>query len=131
MKNTKSGQADAEDLDWTLLFSAFNDAFEWLLDVAAHFARDYPLEVATVERVRAFMRKQVAGQTAHVRVDDLLFTFGLILGAIERDLAPSKSMRPMFAKPALAARRAGPLRASRVARSAMSRPRETTILLTA
>ena len=103
MKNTKSIDPD---LDWTLLFQAFNEAFEWALDVAAHFARKYPAEVATVERVRVFMRKQVAGQTAHVRIDDLLFTFGLILGAIERDLGPVKHLRPTFGV------RRGPLRAN-------------------
>lgn len=99
MKNTKSGLSDTDELDWTLLFQAFNDAFEWVCDVAADFARDFPAEVAAVERVRAFMRKQTAGQTAHVRIDDLLFTFGLILGAIERDISPKKAMRPAFARP--------------------------------
>src|SRR6476660_1567186 len=99
MKNTKSAPRDADDLDWTLLFQAFNTAFEWALDIAADFARNFPEEVAAVERVRAFMRKQTAGVTAHVRIDDLLFTFGLIIGAIERDIAPTKAMRPAFAKP--------------------------------
>lgn len=124
MKNTKSSQADSDDLDWTLLFQAFNDAFEWVLDVAAEFARDFPAEVATVERVRAFMRKQTAGQTAHVRIDDLLFTFGLILGAIERDIAPAKSTRPAFAKPiAVAPRRAraAPMRAGQPTRASSAR----------
>lgn len=112
MKNTKSSQADSEDLDWTLLFAAFNDAFEWVCDVAAHFARDFPAEVAAVERVRAFMRKQVAGHTAHVRIDDLLFTFALIVGAIERDLAPKKSMRPVFATRTIVAPRKAAMRAN-------------------
>jgi hypothetical protein len=90
MRNTKSGDAD---LDWALLFQAFTDSFEWALDAAAGFARNYPEEVAAVERVRAFMRKHVAGQTAHVRIDDVLFTFGLLMGVIERDLAPSRTDR--------------------------------------
>ena len=93
MNNTKSGY----DLDWTLLFQAFQGAFEWSLDVAANFARGYPDEVAAVERVRAFMRKQVTGVTAHVRIDDVMFTLGLMVGAIERDLGPTKTMRPHFA----------------------------------
>ncbi len=76
------------DLDWTLLFRAFLEAFEWTLDVARGFARDFPEEVAAVERVRAFMRRRVAGQAAHVRIEDVLFTFGLIMGAVERDLGP-------------------------------------------
>jgi hypothetical protein len=114
MKNTKSIEADLHDLDWTLLFQAFNEAFEWALDVAAHFARKYPAELAAVERVRAFMRKQVAGQTAHVRIDDLLFTFGLIIGAIERDLGPTRHLRPSFAarRPALRANHSARVRAA-------------------
>jgi hypothetical protein len=111
MKNTKSIESDAHELDWTLLFQAFNEAFEWALDVAAHFARKYPAEVAAVERVRTFMRKQVAGQTAHVRIDDLLFTFGLIIGALERDLGPVTHLRPTFVA------RRPPLRANHTARA--------------
>lgn len=86
MKNTKSHDID---LDWTLLFQAFMESFEWAVDVAAAFARGYPDEVAAVERVRVFMRKHVAGQTAHVRIDDVLFTFGLLIGVIERDWTPA------------------------------------------
>ena len=87
----------ADPLDWTPLFSAFEQAFEWALDVAAQLARDYPEEVEAVERVRAFMRKRIAGIPAHVRVDDVLFTFGLIIGAIERDLGPVDALGPWFA----------------------------------
>lgn len=86
-------------LDWTPLFSAFKEAFEWALDVASALARDYPEEVDAMERVRAFMRKRIAGQTSHVRVDDVLFTFGLIIGAIERDLGPVATLGPWFATP--------------------------------
>ncbi len=71
-------------LDWALLFRAFHDASDWVLDIAAHTARSYPDEVAAVERVRNFMRARSAGRPARVRVDDLLFTFGLMLAAIER-----------------------------------------------
>jgi hypothetical protein len=90
---------NADPPDWTPLFRAFKDAFEWVLDVAKSLARDYPEEVATVERVRVFMRKRIAGMPAHVRVDDVLFTFGLIIGAIERDLGPVESLGPWFAPP--------------------------------
>jgi hypothetical protein len=89
----------AGPLDWTPMFQAFKEAFEWALDVAAQLARDYPEEVDAVERVRTFMRKRIAGQPAHVRVDDVLFTFGLIIGAIERDLGPMANVRPWFACP--------------------------------
>lgn len=90
---------DTADLDWTLLFQAFLEAFEWTLDVARGFARDFPEEIAAVERVRTFMRKRVAGQVAHVRLEDVLFTFGLIMGAIERDLGPlSRSATPETVK---------------------------------
>jgi len=78
----------ADPLDWTPLFGAFRQAFEWALDVAAQLAGDFPEEVAAVERVRRFMRKRIAGIPAHVRIDDVLFTFGLLIGAIERDLGP-------------------------------------------
>ena len=70
--------------DWTPLFQAFADALAWVLDRASDFARAYPDEVAAVERVRTFVHKRIAGDPAHVRVDDLLFTLGLIAGAIER-----------------------------------------------
>jgi len=72
-------------LDWTPLFSAFHDSFESTLDGAGALARDYPEEVEAVERVRAFMRRRIAGEAAHVRLDDLMFTFGLVVGALERD----------------------------------------------
>jgi hypothetical protein len=80
--------AASEPLDWSLLFRAFKDASEWLLDVAAYTARDYPDEVDAVERVRKFMRARNAGRPAHLRIDDLLFTFALVLASIERDLGP-------------------------------------------
>lgn len=96
----RAPERDAGDpLDWTPLFGAFQQAFEWALDVAARLARDYPEEVEAVERVRTFMRKRIAGQPAHVRVDDVLFTFGLIIGAIERDLGPTEMLAPWFAVP--------------------------------
>src|ERR1041385_4267467 len=94
----RAPENDAKDpLDWTPLFSAFKEAFEWALDVGAQLARDYPEEVEAVERVRAFMRKRIAGIPAHVRIDDVLFTFGLIIGAIERDLGPVDALGPWFA----------------------------------
>ena len=84
-------------LDWSLLFRAFKDASEWLLDVAAHTARDFPDEVAAVERVRAFVRASGAGRAARLRIDDLLFTFALVLAAIERDLGPLAQRAASFA----------------------------------
>ncbi len=86
-------------LDWTPLFGAFREAFEWALDVAVRLAGDFPEEVEAVERVRTFMRARIAGQPSHVRVDDVLFTFGLIIGAIERDLGPVRTLGPWFAPP--------------------------------
>lgn len=90
----------AGPLDWTPLFQAFKEAFDWALDVATKLARDYPEEVEAVERVRAFMHKRIAGQPAHVKVEDILFTFGLIIGAIERDLGPVANLGPWFGAPA-------------------------------
>jgi len=73
---------------WTPLFQAFSEALDWALDRAADLARDYPAEVATLERVRTFMHRRIAGDPAAVRPDDLLFTFGLIGGMLERDVLP-------------------------------------------
>jgi hypothetical protein len=86
-------------LDWTPMFQAFKEAFDWALDVGAGLARDYPEEVEAVERVRAFMHKRIKGEAAHVRIDDVLFTFALIIGAIERDLGPVANLGPWFAAP--------------------------------
>lgn len=66
------------------MLRAFEGAAEWLLDVAAVTARDFPDEVATVERVRSFVRARNAGRLAHLRIEDLLFTFTLVLAAIEK-----------------------------------------------
>ena len=88
--------------DWTALFQAFSEAFEWALDLAGGLARAYPAEVATVERVRTFVRRRVAGELAHIRLDDLLFTLGLLAGAIARDIRP---VMPAPARTLRAARR--------------------------
>ena len=102
----------SDPLDWSLLFRAFNDASEWVLDVAAHTARNYPDEVATVERVRKFMRARNAGRPAHLRFDDLLFTFALVLAAIERDLGPLTKRPPTFTREASWHRRSPSLHGS-------------------
>ncbi len=74
---------------WTPLFQAFSEALDWALDRAADLARNYPAEVATLERVRSFMHRRIVGDPAHVRPDDLLFALGLIGGMLERDVLPS------------------------------------------
>ena len=84
---------EAEDpkgvvLDWRPLLMAFREATEWALDIACALAREFPEEVAAVERVRIYLRKRIAGIPAHLDETDLLFTFGLLIGAIERDLGP-------------------------------------------
>jgi hypothetical protein len=84
------------ELDWAAMFGAFREAFEWTLDVAKDLARDYPDEVAAVERVRSFMHAHVAGRDARIRADDVLFTLALIVGAIERDLGPLDLREPRF-----------------------------------
>ena len=84
------------DLDWPAMFGAFREAFEWTLDVAKDLARDYPDEVAAVERVRSFMRAQVTGRDVHICAEDVLFTLALIVGAIERDLGPLDLREPRF-----------------------------------
>lgn len=90
---------DSECPDWVPMFRAFIDAFDWALDVATQLARDYPEEVEAVERVRTFMRARIAGRNPVVPVDDVLLTFGLIIGAIERDLGPVGLLGPSFAVP--------------------------------
>ncbi|HEU0029893.1 MAG TPA: hypothetical protein VFQ53_04615 [Kofleriaceae bacterium] len=77
-----------EAIDWKPLFQAFRDAFDWALDVAASLARDFPEEVEAIERVRTFVRARLAGRPASVAVDDVLFAFGLLIGAIDRDIGP-------------------------------------------
>ena len=77
---------DEEAIDWTPLFKTFREAFDWALDVAADLARDFQEEVDAVERVRTFMRARLSGRAANVRIEDVLFTFGLLIGAIDRDL---------------------------------------------
>ena len=74
---------------WTPLFQAFSEALDWALDRAADFADAYPDEVDTLERVRTFMHRRIAGDPAAVRLDDLLFALGLIGGMLERDVLPS------------------------------------------
>jgi hypothetical protein len=93
-----------DELDWTSLFGSFRDAFEWALNVAAALARDYADEVAAVERVRAFLRGRIAGELTHIRVEDILFTLGLLIAAIERDLGPIGVGRAAWYEPELSLR---------------------------
>jgi len=70
---------------------------EWWLKLRAQLLPAFPEEVAAVEAVRTFMRKRIAGEISHVKVEDILFTFGLIMGSIERDLGPVANLGPWFA----------------------------------
>ncbi len=97
MKKPKSGtkkkeketeERSLEVLDVTPLFKAFREAFEWALDLASAIAREFPEEVAAVERVRTYIRKRIAGDPAKIDQRDILFTFALLMAAIERDLGP-------------------------------------------
>ena len=85
-KKKRRMPADGGPPHWERLYDAFREAFEWALDVAARLARDFPEEAEAVERVRVYMRKRLAGQPAHVCVDDVLLTFALLIGSIDRDL---------------------------------------------
>lgn len=67
---------------------AIEEALDWALDVAAGLVRDFPEEVASIERARAFMRKRFRGEPATVAVEDVLFAIGLIIGSIEYDPGP-------------------------------------------
>jgi hypothetical protein len=77
-------QVERAPLDWAPMFRAFHEMFEYVLDVAADAARNFPDEVAAVERVRTFVRRRIAGYAAHVRMDDVLFAFALMLVGLER-----------------------------------------------
>ena len=70
------------------VLDAIEEAFEWALDIAAGLVRDYPEEVASIERARAFMRKRFRGEPATVAVEDVLFAIGLIIGSIDYDPDP-------------------------------------------
>lgn len=85
--------------DWEVLYRAFGEAFDWALDVAVAIARDFPEEIETVERVRRFVKAHLAGERAAIAIEDVLFTFGLLIGAIERDLGPVRLLGPWFATP--------------------------------
>jgi hypothetical protein len=85
-------------LEWLPLLSAFRDTVEWVLDVAADIAREYPEEVAAVERVRTFLRARMHGYPAALELRDALFTVGLLLAAIERDLGPLPQRGRSFKK---------------------------------
>lgn len=85
---TEPKDAKTSVLDWKPLLMAFREAMEWALDIASALAREFPEEVAAVERVRLYLRKRIAGIPAYLDETDLLFTFGLLIGAIERDLGP-------------------------------------------
>ncbi len=90
---------------WTKLFQAFSEALDWVLSLASDLARNYPAEVAAVERVRTFIHRRIAGDPAHIRADDLLFALGLIGGALEHYRttavapAPRVHARTLRAKP--------------------------------
>lgn len=95
-----------DPFDWAPVFGAFRDALEWVLDVAAHVARNYPDEVAAVERVRVFIRRRIAGNRAQVRTEDLMLVLVLVAAGLERDRAPHAPLGPRgpwLARPADAA----------------------------
>lgn len=72
-------------LDFAPLVEALRQAIDWAFDAGAQFARDYPDEIAVLERVRTFVRGALSG--APVRrpcFDDLAFAGTLIIGALEQ-----------------------------------------------
>ena len=72
---------------WAVLIGAFSEPLEWSLDRAASFARHYPEEVATIERVRGYMRARVANKQLPLDLDDLVFAFTLVMGALDFELS--------------------------------------------
>src|SRR5262245_11666496 len=82
-KKTKAASpaSEAQRRRWTRLLGAFQDAIHWGLDAAAHLAREYPDEVETVQRVRAFVKAHIDGKKPAIDLDDLVFTFALAMAA--------------------------------------------------
>lgn len=72
---------------WAVLIGAFREPLEWSLDRAAQFARHYPDEVAAIERVRAYMRARIANRQLPLELDDLVFAFTLVMGALDFELS--------------------------------------------
>ena len=77
---------NAKRPSWAALIGAFSEPLEWALDRAAHFARHHADEVETIERVRAYMRARVANQQLPLELDDLVFAFTLVMGAVDFEL---------------------------------------------
>lgn len=72
---------------WDAVQDAFRAGLETGLDAAAKRAAGYPQRVEAVARTRAFFRARFAGRAAHVHWEDVLYTFALIVGAIDAQLA--------------------------------------------
>jgi hypothetical protein len=87
-KQDKQNRSEAAmyPLDYKPLQKALRHTVEWALDVGAAISREFPDGSSAVERVRAFMDARMAGEPAHLRVDDVLFTLRLVIGALGRDL---------------------------------------------
>lgn len=85
-RSRSRGRRGAADAASTPLVEAFGVAADWAFNVACDLAQDFPEDVRTIERVRSFVRARMGGQPAHVRTEDVLFAFGLVLGAVGRDM---------------------------------------------
>ena len=80
-----SASAAIDRIDYSRAVAAVGEVIDWALDVAVALTRGDDEERASVERVREYARAQLAGDEALPPIADLLFTAGLIVGAIERD----------------------------------------------
>ena len=80
-----SSVSPAQRLKWAALLGAFQGVINWGLDAAARLAHQYPDEVETIERVRAFVSGRIRGRSAPIELDDLLFAFALAMAAIDHE----------------------------------------------
>src|SRR5688572_2754218 len=83
INRTGSSASPAQRLKWAALLGAFQGAINWGLDAAARLAREYPEEIETIERVRAFVSGRIRGRSAPIELDDLLFAFALAMAALD------------------------------------------------
>ena len=85
--------AFASPRSWMPLVRARQQDLAWALDVAEAMARELApwADTKAVQRVRAFMQARLGGFPLHWSLldhDDLVYTVGLFLCAIDRDLGP-------------------------------------------
>lgn len=93
----KHCQPLAGRIDFSPLVAALRQSIDWAFDAGAQFARDYPDEIAVIDRVRAFVHGALTG-TAVRRpcFDDIAFAGALIIGALEQHAGDEAAFWPVL-----------------------------------